>query len=77
MFLGVTVALLLAFEVLALLEQSQSPGEKDLGVGVLGMIFLIPALILGISGVGCLVVGVSAWIWQSLLRRRSEEHRES
>jgi hypothetical protein len=50
-------------------EQASSPGEKDLGVAVLGMIFGIPAFFLGLAGLLCLVVGICVWAHRLYLRR--------
>jgi hypothetical protein len=46
-------------------EQARSPGEKDFGVAVLGMIFGIPALILAVAGVGLLITGICLWTYRS------------
>jgi hypothetical protein len=50
-------------------EQVSSPGEKDLGVAVLEMIFGIPTLVLGLVGILLLLVGVGAWVYRSYFRR--------
>jgi hypothetical protein len=50
-------------------EQATSPGEKDLGVAVLAMIFGIPAIFFGLAGLLCLVVGVCVWVHRSYRRR--------
>jgi len=34
-------------------EQAQAPGEKSLGVAVLGMLYGPPILVLGAGGFGC------------------------
>jgi hypothetical protein len=44
----------------------QTPGEKDFGLGVLVALFLVPALLLGICGLGCLTIGLAV-----AARRRS------
>ena len=38
--------------------QARSPGEKDLGVGMRGVMFGIPALIFGIAGLALLIISV-------------------
>jgi hypothetical protein len=50
-------------------EQARSRGEKDFGVAVLGMIFGIPALLLGLAGGLCLLAGIRVWAHRSYLRR--------
>lgn len=50
-------------------EQASSPGEKDLGVAVLGMMFGIPAFFLGLAGLLCLVAGMCVWAYRSYQRR--------
>jgi hypothetical protein len=50
-------------------EQASSPGEKDLGVGVLAMMFGIPAFFLGLAGLLCLAVGMCVRVHRSYLRR--------
>jgi len=49
-------------------EQARSPGEKDLGVAVLAMLFGIPVL-LGIAGLGFIVAGVCIWCYRKYFRR--------
>lgn len=46
-------------------EQARSPGEKNLGVAVLGMLFGIPAVVLGILGLGFVVAGICVWVHRS------------
>ena len=50
-------------------EQARSPGEKDFGVAVLGMIFGLPALLLGLVGVLCLLAGICVWAYRLYLHR--------
>jgi hypothetical protein len=48
LLIACAITLWLVFEGLA--YYGQTPGEKDLGLGVLAMLFIIPAIILGTCG---------------------------
>jgi len=65
LLLALSVLLYAAMEAATRWEQAKTPGEKNLGVGVLAMLFGIPALACAAIGVVCLIVGASL-----LLRRR-------
>src|SRR5258708_6830135 len=69
--LALTAVLFLGLAWSAASEQAHSPGEKNLGVAVLGMLFGIPMLICGFCGFGCVIVSMFIWIYQSLFRRES------
>ena len=56
--LGVSVILWLGLEWSASYEQARTPGEKNLGVAVLGMLLGIPMLIFGAGGLVCVFVSV-------------------
>jgi len=43
-------------------EQAQTPGEKSLGVAVLGMVFFPIILVLGFGGLFCLIVSAIALV---------------
>ena len=49
-------------------EQARSPGEKDLGVAVLAMMFGLPALVLAAAGVLCLITGTCLWVFRKYRR---------
>ena len=59
--IGLSVVLYVAGELLARWEQAQNPGEKDLGVAMLFIIFDIPMLISAAAGLLCLLVGALAF----------------
>ena len=46
-------------------EAALTPGEKNLGVAALGIMFGIPILALGAAGIVSLLVSVGIWIKQS------------
>lgn len=50
-------------------EQASSPGAKDLGVAVLGMLFGLPALVLGLTGILFLIAGMGVRAYRSYFRR--------
>jgi hypothetical protein len=77
MLLAVTVVLFFGLEWLATSEQASSPGEKNLGVAVLGMLFGVPMLISGIGGLGCVIVSVFIWVHNSLFRSESDRPNSS
>jgi hypothetical protein len=52
-------------------EQATTPGEKDLGVAVLFMMFDIPMLISAAAGLLCLLVGALAFAHGRFFRRIS------
>ena len=43
-------------------EQAQNPGEKSLGVAVLGMIFLPPVAILAVGSAVCLIGSAATFV---------------
>ena len=49
-------------------EQARSPGEKDLGVAVLAMMFGLPALVLAAAGILCLATGTCVWLFRKYRR---------
>jgi hypothetical protein len=59
--IGLSMVLYMAGELSARWEQAENPGEKDLGVAVLFMIFDIPMLISAAAGLLCLLVGALAF----------------
>jgi hypothetical protein len=72
LLLGGATALWLLFEGLAYHEQAQAPGEKDFGIGVMAILFVIPASILGTGGAGCLIVSGLISIRCRLVRGKSK-----
>jgi hypothetical protein len=52
-------------------DAALTPGEKNLGVAVLGIMFEIPILALGAAGIVSLLVSVGVWIKRS--RRASTQ----
>ncbi len=55
--IGLSGLLYVALEITTKWEQAQSPGEKSLGVAVLGMMFGIPMLLCAGAGVLSIAVG--------------------
>jgi hypothetical protein len=61
--IGLSVVLYMALELSSRWEQARTPGEKNLGVAVLFMIFGIPTLISAAAGLLCLIVGTLAFAY--------------
>ena len=72
LLLGCATVLWLFFERLADNEQAQAPGEKDLGIGVLGILFLIPTVILATAGFGCLITSLFIAVRRRFVRANSK-----
>jgi hypothetical protein len=68
--IGLSVLLYAALEFSSRWEQAKTPGEKNMGVAVLFMIFGIPMLI-SAAGLLCLVVGALAFAHGRFSRRIS------
>jgi hypothetical protein len=69
--IGLSVVLYGAGELSARWEQAKNPGEKDLGVAVLFMMFDIPMLIFAGAGLLCLLVGALVFAHGRFFRRIS------
>ena len=69
--LGLSILLYIALEVSSRWEQARTPGEKNLGVAVLGMTFGIPMLISAATGLLCLLISGLAFIYSRFLQRPS------
>jgi hypothetical protein len=67
--IGLSVFLALLLQITSSWEQSRNPGEKDLGVAVLGIMFGVPSLICA-AGVVSLLVSATAFAWNRLARNR-------
>jgi len=61
-----------ALELTTSWEQARTPGERNLGVAVLGMIFGFPMLLTSVSAIACLIVGIIAWIYRRFYRGKSK-----
>ena len=69
--IGLSVVLYASLELASRWEQAKTPGEKNMGVAVLFMIFGIPMLISTAAGVLCLLVGALAFVHVRFFRRIS------
>ena len=69
--IGLSVLLYAALEFSSRWEQAKTPGEKNMGVAVLFMIFGIPILISAGAGVLCLLVGALAFVHVRFFQRIS------
>jgi len=69
--IGLSVLLYAALEFSSRWEQAKTPGEKNMGVAVLFMIFGIPMLICASGGLLCLLVGALAYAHGRFFRRIS------
>jgi hypothetical protein len=65
LLLALSAVLYAALEMSAHWEQAKTPGEKNFGVAMLGVLFGIPAVVCAAIGVVCLIVGATL-----LVRRR-------
>ena len=68
---GALAAALVCFGLLSwssTVEQARSPGEKDLGVAVLAMMFGVPALLLAAASILCLFTGICVWTFRRYRR---------
>jgi len=62
----VTILLGVTFALWSAQEQAQNPGQKNLGVAVLAMMFLPAILLLGAFSVGTLLVTGSVLLYRRL-----------
>lgn len=69
--MGLSLVLYAALELSSRWEQAKTPGEKNMGVAVLGMIFGIPMLISAAVGLLCLLVGALTFAYKRFCQRRS------
>jgi hypothetical protein len=65
------VLLLIAGYFAASHEAARTPGERNLGAGVLLMMFAIPALFLGVLGLRGWIVGLINLAWRIVVSRQS------
>jgi hypothetical protein len=65
------VVLYASSELASRWEQAKTPGEKNMGVAVLFMIFGVPIMISAAAGVLCLLVGALAFVHVRSFRRIS------
>ena len=71
-FIGLSLVLYAALELSSRWEQAKSPGEKNMGVAVLGMIFGLPMLVSAATGLFCLFVGGLAFAYKRFYPKKSE-----
>jgi hypothetical protein len=69
--IGLSVVLYVALDLSSRWEQAKTPGEKDMGVAVLFMIFGIPMLISAAGGLLCLIVSGLAFAYTRFFPRIS------
>ena len=69
--IGLSVVLYASLALASRWEQAKTPGEKNMGVAVLFMIFGIPILISAGAGVLCLLVGALAFVHVRFFQRIS------
>lgn len=67
--IGLSVVLYVSLELLSRWEQAKTPGEKDMGVAILFMLFGIPALISAVAGLLCLIVSGLAFAYRRFFPR--------
>jgi hypothetical protein len=68
---GLSVVLYAALEFSTRWEQAKAPGQKNMGVAVLFMIFGIPTLISAAAGLLCLLAGALAFALGRFFQRNS------
>ena len=69
--MGLSVLLYVALELSSSWEQAKTPGEKNMGVAVLFMLFGIPMLISAAAGVLCLMVSALTFAYRQFFPRIS------
>ncbi len=69
--IGLSVVLYMALELSSRWEQAKTPGEKNIGVAVLFMLFGIPMLISAAAGLLCLIVSVLTFAYRRFFPRIS------
>ena len=69
--IGLSAVLYVALELSSRWEQAKTPGEKNMGVAVLFMLFGIPMLISAAAGLLCLIVSVLAFAYRQFFPRIS------
>ena len=69
--IGVSGLLYLGLQLTTNWEQAQSPGQKNLGVAVLFMMFGVPALVSAGAAVISFVVSGSAFVYQRVFQREA------
>ena len=62
--IGLSIVLYVTLELSTRWEQARTPGEKNMGVAVLFMIWGIPTLISGGAGLLCLIVGAFTFAYR-------------
>ena len=75
--IGLSLVLFAALAVTSSWEQSRSPGEKNMGVAVLGITFGLPMVICAAAGAVSLLISGTAFAYQRLLRRETPTPRVS
>jgi hypothetical protein len=69
--IGLSMVLYVTLELSTRWEQARTPGEKNMGVAVLFMIWGIPTLISGAAGLLCLIVGAFTFAYRHFFPRIS------
>ena len=69
-FLGASLALYAILELWTSWEQARTPGEKNLGVAVLGMTVGVPMLFSAAMGLACLAAGGVMFAYGRLRMRK-------
>ena len=69
--IGLSVVFYVALELSSRWEQAKTPGEKNMGVAVLFMLFGIPMLISAAAGLLCLIVSVLTFAYRQFFPRIS------
>ncbi len=70
--IGLSIVLYVIMELSTRWEQARTPGEKNMGVAVLFMIWGIPTLISGAAGLLCLFVGAFTFAYERFFPRISK-----
>ena len=61
-----------AMEISVAHEQARTPGERNLGVAVIYMIYSMPMWILEFAGLGCWLLGAVVFAYRRIRARKSE-----
>jgi len=72
-----TVLVWVGFSMASAHEQARSPGEKNLGVAVLAMMFVPVIAVLGLASLGCILVSFGIVVHHRLSSSKQRSARDS
>src|ERR1051326_1105893 len=72
--IGLSVFLALLLDATSSWEQARSPGEKDMGVAVLAIMFGVPSAICAVAGGVSLLASATVFTWSRLAGNRGGQN---